>query len=253
MIILAYAKLRSNVFTTPVIVDSEDTDVYVLAAFVSHDIQGELYIKRKRALISCRNMLEPEIAQVIIAAHIITGSDHTSGFYGHGKKSVMKKLFGDPEARELLVNVGKCLSLESNTKREMKTFVLTKIYGESIGLSCGQARASKWRKQKKKSTATLPPDQDSLSNHLQRTNYITYCQVHFRNKDHPSPIFHGWELRNGRCRPIRHTLAPLTQEAAGEERDLQRNLIDYVWDDSCSETDDDPSEFGQSTDSDEDI
>ena len=146
--------------------------------------------------------------------------------------------------------------MDDDTKREMETFVLTKIYGECAGISCGQARASKWRKQKRKSTVTLPPDQDSLSNHLQRTNYITYCQIHFRNKDHPSPISHGWELRSGRCRPIRHTLPPLIQQAqcaAGEDRDPQRRRRDCDGEDSGSETDDGQSEFGESTDSDEDI
>lgn len=137
----------------------------------------------------------------------------------------------------------------------MKTFVLTKIYGESAGISFRQARASKWRKQKRKSTVTLPPDQDSLSIHLQRTSYITYCQIHYRNKDHPS-ICHGWELRSGRCRPIRHTFPPLIQQAqcaAGEDRDPRRRRRDCDGEDSGSETDDGQSEFGQSTDSDEDI
>ena len=43
----------------------------------------------------------------------------------------------------------------------MKTFVLTKTYGESAGISCGQARASEWRKQKSGRCRpihhTLPP------------------------------------------------------------------------------------------------
>ena len=45
MIFSAYAKLCSSGITAPVIVDREDTDVCVLAAFVSHEIQGELYMK----------------------------------------------------------------------------------------------------------------------------------------------------------------------------------------------------------------
>ena len=196
-------------------------------------------------------MLDPEIAKFNVAAHIITGSDHTPGFYDHGKKSVRKKLFEDPEPRELLGNVGKCLNLDDATKREMEAFVLTKTYGESAGISCGQARASKWGKQKRKSTVTLQPDQDSLSNHLQRTNYITYCQIHFRNKDHPSPISHSWEIWSRRCRPIRHTLPPLIQQAhcaAEEDWDPQRRRRDCDGEDSGSETDDGQNECGQSTD-----
>ena len=101
MLLSAYAKLRSQNYTHPVILDCEDTDVYVQAAFVSQKIQGQLYIKRKNCYINCRTLLNEEVSKVIIAAHVISGSDHTSGFYGNGKKSVMKKIITDADAREV--------------------------------------------------------------------------------------------------------------------------------------------------------
>ena len=91
MLLSTYAKLRSQNCTHPVILDSEDTDVYVQAAYVSQNIQGQLFIKRKGNYINCQTLLNEEVSKVIIAAHVISGSDHTSGFYGHGKKSVMKR------------------------------------------------------------------------------------------------------------------------------------------------------------------
>ena len=51
-------------------------------------------------------MLSEEAADIIIPLHVITGSDHTSGFYGHGKKKVLAKVMSDPKARELLRRVG---------------------------------------------------------------------------------------------------------------------------------------------------
>jgi hypothetical protein len=45
---------------------------------------------------------------------------------------------------------------------------------------------------KKKSTARLPPDDDTLNQHVEGTNYITYCQLHYNLIEHPSPIGHGW-------------------------------------------------------------
>ncbi|KAF3856929.1 hypothetical protein F7725_017652, partial [Dissostichus mawsoni] len=90
----------------------------------------------------------------------------------------------------------------------MKAFVLSIVYAESGDVTCGQARASKWHKLKKKSTVHLPPDDDSLDHHVERKNYIAYCQL----LEHPSPIGHGWELVNGKCRPVRHTLPPLPQQ-----------------------------------------
>ena len=114
----------------------------------------------------------------------------------------MEKVMTNPETRQLLRRVGENLVLEDRVRAEMKAFVLSIVYAESADVTCGQARASKWHKLKKKSTVRLPPDDDSLDHHIERTNYIAYCQL----LEHPSPIGHGWELVNGKCRPVRHTL-----------------------------------------------
>ena len=243
MLLSAYAKLRSGDNTGVVVLDSEDTDVYVQAAFVAHQLRGDLLIKRKHALINCRAMLSEEVADIIIPHHVITGSDHTSGFYGHGKKPVLEKAITDPEARGLLGRVGESLELEDEVRSDMKTFVLSKIYALSDVVNCGQARVSQWHKLKKKSTIRLPPDDDSLGLHLERVNYITYCQLNYNLLEHPSPIGHGWEILNGKCRPVRHTLPPLPQQL------LHRHCSEESSDESGS--DDERSECGQSTDSDE--
>ncbi|CAB4022718.1 Hypothetical predicted protein, partial [Paramuricea clavata] len=86
----------------------------------------------------------------------------------------------------------------------MKAFVMCNVYAESGDVSCGQARASKWHKLKKKSTMCLPPDSNLLDFHVERTNYITYCQRHYSLLEHPSPIGHGWEIMN--------TLPPLPEQ-----------------------------------------
>ena len=213
--------------------------MYVQAAYVSQQVRGDLLIKRKHGLINCRAMLSEEVADIIVALHVITGSDHTSGFYGHGKKKVLEKVIIDPESRELLGRVGQSLDLNDGVRADMKAFVLSIIYAESPNVSCGQARASKWHKLKKKCTIRLPPDEDSLDLHLKRTNYLTYCQLHYNLQEHPSPIGHGWELVNGKCRPVRHTLPPLPQQ-----------LTPHVCSDESS-GDEESSQCGESTDSDE--
>ena len=146
MLISAYAKLRAGNCTRTVVIDSTDTDVYVQAAYVSHSLRGDLMIKRKHALVNCRAMLPGEIASIIIPLHVISGSDHTSAFCGYGKKKLLAKVAKDPQARELIEQVGESLELDDKVRDQMKKFVLTYIYGGSGDVTCGQARASKWNK-----------------------------------------------------------------------------------------------------------
>ena len=94
--------------------------MYVQAAYVSHQLPGALLIKRKHTVISCSSLLSKELADIIIPLHVLTGIDHTSGFYGHGKKPVLQKVMNDPEARELQVRVGENLQLEEEVSANMK-------------------------------------------------------------------------------------------------------------------------------------
>ena len=50
-----------------------------------------------------------------------------------------------------------------------------------------------------------PYDDDSITHHIKRANYLAYIQRHPDIKRHPSPIGHGWELVNGFCKPVWHT------------------------------------------------
>ena len=242
MLISACAKIRASDSQIAVVLDSEDTDVYVQAVFVAHKLEGELFMKRKNEFINCRAMLSADVANIIIPLHIITGSDHTSGFYGHGKKRVLKNVINDPEARQLLMAVGDNITLEEDVESDMRTFVISKIYGDSTSVTCGQARSSRWHKLKKKNTVRLPPDNDSLKHHIKRTNFITYCQKHYNMQDHPSPINNGWEIINGKCRPVRYTVPPLPLQ-------LNQGIQPDEDCESSDDGDDDSSDSDDSTDS----
>jgi len=69
---------------------------------------------------------------------------------------MLEKVISDLEAREFLQQVGERLELRDEVKAAMKTFVLHTIYSENACVTCGQARASRWHKMKKKSTVLLP-------------------------------------------------------------------------------------------------
>jgi len=49
-----YRVLRSNVYTEAVMLDTEDADNYVQAAYVAHRTQGILCVKRKHQLIDAQ-------------------------------------------------------------------------------------------------------------------------------------------------------------------------------------------------------
>ena len=61
--------------------------------------------------------------------------------------------------------------------------------------------------------------------------------------EHPSPIGHGWDILNGKCQPVRYTLPPLPQQLT------PRGCLNESGDESSG--DDEQSQCGESTDSDE--
>ena len=148
----------------------------------------------------------------------------------------------DNEARNHLDNVGLNLDLAEDTKTSMREFVLSVIYNNDADMTCGQARAQTWHKMKRKTMSRLPPDEDSLSLYMERTNYLYYCQMHYNLTEHPSHIGHGWQILNGKCRPVGHTIQA-----------LPRMLVANADSDDVSASDSDTaSEYGDSTDSGED-
>ena len=200
-----YIALRSDGYMEAVIIDTEDTDNYVQAAYVAQQISGLLCLKRKRELITARCLCSEEMAASIIPLHVLTGCDHNSGFYGASKKLIADRLQGSKQAHDLLAACGKQLPATKAVIDDLELFVIRYIYCDAKNRTLGELRAAKWRSQKKKSTVRLVPDSDSLRHHLERASYLAYLQKHFHLQSHPSPIGHGWHLVDGLCVPIRST------------------------------------------------
>ena len=74
-------------------------------------LEGLLAIKQKKGIINCRDLCPKDVADIIVPLHIFSGCDTTSGFYGHGKKTVYDKVTKSQEACSLLKQVGKQLSV----------------------------------------------------------------------------------------------------------------------------------------------
>ena len=61
-----HAALRSSGYSDPVVIDAEDTDVYIQAAAISHHIPGILCIKKKKQVWS---MCSEDVANCLIPLH----------------------------------------------------------------------------------------------------------------------------------------------------------------------------------------
>jgi len=64
----------------------------MVSAFVAHNTDGILAIKRKKDTINWRDLCSKDIAEIIVPLHIFSGCGTTSGFYGYGKKTVYDKI-----------------------------------------------------------------------------------------------------------------------------------------------------------------
>ena len=87
MVLSAYAKLRES-YNRTIIIDKEDTN---MDSYVAHDIPGDLLIKNKNTLFKCTDLVSSNIANVLILFHVVTGCDHTFGFFWTWKEIRIRK------------------------------------------------------------------------------------------------------------------------------------------------------------------
>ena len=168
-----------------------------------------MLIKQKKEYINDQSLCRQEDIDTIIPLHIMTGSDHTSAFYGVGKKVVADRVSKSAEARNLLISCGASLDLTDEAIADMSTFVTKYVYNDKNSITPAAARAAKWRCQKIKSITRMIPDSESLLHQFKRVNYMVYIQKNFHLKEHPSPLLHGWNIENGLCLPTRSALPAL--------------------------------------------
>jgi len=90
------------------------------ADIISHQLQGQMLIKGKNEFISSSDVLSEDVANMIIPLRLITGSDHTPGFYVPAKN--VAKVISDPEEREIVGWVDETPELQDEVKLIQKRF-----------------------------------------------------------------------------------------------------------------------------------
>ena len=155
MMFFVYSQLREHGLEKLVVIDSEDTDVYVQSAFVAQKLPGLLIyrITVEKNYIDCETLFSREMSEVIIQLHALTGCDSNSAFFGHGKKKVFENVQSSEEAK----TCGDSLHITQSTIDNLTKFVLRYIYNDRQSNSCTDARVKKWKSFKKeKSLAKIP-------------------------------------------------------------------------------------------------
>ena len=87
-------------------IDAEDTDVIVIAAYVSTIWPEKLIFYRTKQQIKCSDLCLNEVANILTGFHNFTGTNG-AGFYRQSKKTVFKKIQANTESRRLLYRIGR--------------------------------------------------------------------------------------------------------------------------------------------------
>ena len=113
----------------------------------------------------------------------------------------------------IYLDVGLSVPAKESVHQSLTMFTIEIIYGDTKSETLAECRASKWNSMKKKATQRLPPDEDSHRLRSKRVNYQTYLYLTFDVPDPPpSPLNHGWHLKDGKCMPVQYTKPALPSD-----------------------------------------
>jgi len=157
-----YAVLRESGYTGPVVIDATDTDVYIAAAYISHQLPGMLSIKRKQETILCHSLMSEDMARCIVPIYI-TGCDANSNFYAKGKSLAYDKVTRSVAKQQTLLKCGNSLDVDEDIIDKLLKFTCNVIYGDNKSSFMVEARVDKWKTMKKE---VFSPDSDCLHQHL---------------------------------------------------------------------------------------
>ena len=134
-----YSKLLSKTYLEAVVLDTEITDSFVHAAYVTKKRSGLLFLKRKFKVKSAKNLCEKAMATSLISFHVLTGCDHSSGFYKVGNKPIVDGVEKISKARNILKRCGTVLLVTQETTNDLQKVVFLYIYRENKNKTLAKA------------------------------------------------------------------------------------------------------------------
>lgn len=187
-----------------VVINSRDTDVFLLSAAAVHDLPCRVYARTgsgQDTTVLDINQLSShygsDVCQAIIGMHVFTGCDTVSAFKGKGKVRPLRLMLESAETVNAFRQLGCEWMPNEELLRGLETFVCT-LYDEKTS-DVNEARHSLFTL-RCRVDEVLPPNKDSLKLHTMRASYQTaiYRRCLKQYILAPSPVGHGWELTNER-------------------------------------------------------
>ena len=84
--VIMYSIIRQTHPELTVIIDRQDNDIYMQAAFVADiKVTGDLLTKHNNGYINWRTLVDEDTRDDIIAMHCLSGCDHVPSLNGHAR------------------------------------------------------------------------------------------------------------------------------------------------------------------------
>ncbi|XP_028415026.1 uncharacterized protein LOC114538109 [Dendronephthya gigantea] len=198
-----------------VVIKSPDTDVFVIAIASQPTIDAKLIFdtgtgnnQRRIDINEVAAYFGTLWCKAIIGFHIFTGSDSTSAFFGKGKVRAFKVARNSVEFSEAFATLGEDVNIPENLGKILEKYVCY-LYGQDKAKSINDARYTMF-KFGKCTEESLPPNSDSLHQHILRANFESYVRKHATIPilASPSPVGYGWKLEEGELQIVWGTQPP---------------------------------------------
>ena len=194
---------------TSVIVDSADTDVFILCLAFSNQIGIPLYQKcgnsRRVSLVdrAIWSAIGADTCKALVGLHAFTGCDTVSAFAGKGKLRALQ-ILKSPHVKSTFTQLGEQWSVTPELFAALEEFVC-QLYATNSGTNHVDELRYNLFCSKKGETEShqLPPCQDCLQKHCLRANYQAAIWRSLQNNPGtPTPVGHGWRMEKEDDQPM---------------------------------------------------
>lgn len=200
MLLHAYQASKSSSTIGDIIICTVDTDVFILALWVSNLLHNRLILlfmngnqSRKFDLKSMSSKLPEAVVEAVVGLHPFTGCDSVSAFKGKGKVKALRLMMESNCYIRAFCELGKQWQIQKSLVQDLERFVC-ELYGWK---DCSDVNVARYNCFcfGRVDSLSMPPNSDSLRLHTWRANYQAgiYRRCLMPVVEVPDPTEHGWK------------------------------------------------------------